>query len=87
MQASGEESPLRFGLQCLALVFPLALTANGWRSAFSEISSPLVLSHFGMKAFGGLQLIENMDATLELFSNRWHSHSACLQMKRAILGS
>ncbi len=64
MRASEEESPPRFGLQCLGLVLPLALTANGCRPAFSEISPSSALSHFGMKAFRQMQLMENMGAKL-----------------------
>ncbi len=65
VRASGEESPLRFGLQCLGLVLPLTLTANGCRPAFSEMSSPSALLRFGMKAFRERQLMENMGTKLE----------------------
>ncbi len=66
MGTSGEETPLRFGLQCLGLVLPLVLTANGCRPAFSEISFPSALWRFGMKAFREPQLMETMGAKLEL---------------------
>ena len=63
---------------------PLALTANGCRPAFSEISHPSVRSGFGMKVFTEARFTGNMGAKLELDTYHAHFVSTSLKKERAL---